>query len=169
MAELLIGCGNKREKVLFQAGSEAFTDLTTLDIDPNSGADVLHDLNVTPYPFEPDQFNEIHAYEVLEHLGRQGEWVAFFDQFQELWRILKPGGLLCATCPSISSRWAWGDPGHTRVIQPESLVFLSQANYREQVGRTAMTDYRHIWSGDFEPVHLDDNGETFSFVLKAVK
>lgn len=65
MAELLIGCGNKREKVLLQAGNEAFSDLTTLDIDPNSGADVLHDLNVTPYPFETDQFSEIHAYEVL--------------------------------------------------------------------------------------------------------
>lgn len=169
MAELLIGCGNQREKVLFQPGNEAFTALTTLDIDPNSGADVIHDLDVLPYPFGDEQFDEIHAYEVLEHCGRQGDWRFFFGQFSELWRIMKPGGWLCATCPSITSRWAWGDPGHTRVIQPESLVFLSQANYRDQVGRTAMTDYRHVWAGDFEPVHIHDDGESLQFVLKAVK
>lgn len=169
MAELLIGCGNQREKVLFQPGNETFTALTTLDIDPNSGADVIHDLDVLPYPFGDDQFDEIHAYEVLEHCGRQGDWRFFFGQFSELWRIMKPGGWLCATCPSTTSRWAWGDPGHTRVIQPESLVFLSQSNYRDQVGRTAMTDYRHVWADDFEPVHIQDDGESLQFVLKAVK
>ena len=169
MAELLIGCGNQREKMLSLPGKEAFTDLTTLDIDPDAGADVVHDLNVTPYPFEDDSFDEIPACEVLEHLGSQGDWRAFFAQFYELWRILKPDGHLIATCPSVSSRWAWGDPGHTRTIQPETLTFLSQDQYRQQVGVTSMTDYRHVWSGDFRPVHLNDDGESFGFVLRAIK
>lgn len=166
--ELLIGCGNRREKVCHLPGKEAWSELVTLDIDPDSGADVVHDLDVLPYPFADDQFDEIHASEVLEHTGRQGDWRFFFGQFSEFWRILKPGGVLCATCPSVESRWAWGDPGHTRVIQPESLLFLSQRQY-DQVGQTAMTDYRHVWSGDFEIAHQVDDGETFTFVLRAIK
>lgn len=169
MAELLIGCGNRRVKVCHAPGNEAFTDLTTLDIDPNSGADVIHDLNVIPYPFADDQFDEIHASEVLEHLGSQGDWRAFFAQFSELWRILKPGGVLCASCPSATSRWAWGDPGHTRLIQPESLTFLHQPAYTAQVGVTAMTDYRAVYRADFDLVAREDDGESFVFILQAVK
>jgi len=166
--ELLIGCGNRREKVLHRPGREEWTELVTLDIDPAAKPDVVHDLDVLPYPFADNTFDEIHASEVLEHCGRQGDWRFFFGQFAEFWRILKPGGVLCASCPSVTSRWAWGDPGHTRVIQPESLTFLSQAQYA-QVGKTAMTDYRHAYAADLVVLFKDDDGESFRFVLGAVK
>lgn len=168
MPELLIGCGNRRDKRLGSMSSPDWTELTTLDIDPNAGADVVHDLNVLPYPFADDQFDEIHAYEVLEHTGQQGDWRFFFAQFSEFWRMLKPDGLLCATCPSVASRWAWGDPGHTRVIQPETLIFLQQPQYA-QVGITSLTDYRAIYQADYDLAFSDDNGENFKFVLRAIK
>lgn len=169
MTELLIGCGNRREKVVYRPGNEAFTNLVTLDIDPDCGADVVHDLDVLPYPFADDTFDEIHASEVLEHTGRQGDWRFFFAQFSEFWRILKPGGWLCASCPSVTSRWVWADPGHTRVLQPESLVFLHQPTYAADVGKTAMTDYRGVYRADFDPVFVNDDGENFKFALAAVK
>lgn len=168
MPELLIGCGNRRDKRIAYEGGWGWSDLTTLDIDPDAGADVLHDLNDLPYPFADDQFDEIHAYEVLEHIGRQGDWRFFFAQFSEFWRILKPGGVLCATCPSASSRWAWGDPGHTRVIQPETLIFLQQPQYA-QVGITSLTDYRAVFQADFDLVLSEDDGESYRFGLRAVK
>jgi SAM-dependent methyltransferase len=168
MPELLIGCGNSRDKRVGDASNPGWNDLTTLDIDPHSGADVIHDLNTLPYPFADDHFDEIHAYEVLEHTGQQGDWRFFLAQFSEFWRILKPGGLLCATCPSVTSRWAWGDPGHTRLIQPETLVFLQQPRY-EQVGRTAMTDYRAFYQADFDLAFSEDNGQGFKFALRAIK
>lgn len=169
MSELLIGCGNRREKVLNTPNGLEFTSLTTLDIDPACGADVIHDLEVLPLPFEVDSFDEIHASEVLEHTGRQGDWRFFFAQFAEFWRILKPDGLICASCPSSQSRWAWGDPGHTRVIQPESLTFLDQTQYQRQVAKTAMTDYRAVWKADFAPAFINDDGTSFLFALRAVK
>lgn len=168
MTELLIGCGNRREKVAYQPGCETFDDLVTLDIDPNSGADVIHDLEVLPLPFGADTFDEIHASEVLEHTGRQGDWRFFFAQFAEFWRIMKPGAVFCASCPSVKSPWLWGDPGHSRAIQPESLVFLVQPQYA-QVGRTAMTDYRAVYRADFDIEWKGDDGENFKFVLRAVK
>lgn len=168
--ELLLGCGNNRaKKIYMDEKTSEWTNLTTIDMDPNCGADVTHDLNVTPWPFEDDTFDEIHAYEVLEHLGRQGDFVSFFAHFSEIYRILKPGGLLIGTTPSFHSRWVWGDPGHTRYFGPEHLVFLSQAEYTKQVGKSQMSDYRHVWKGDFQVVDIMEDSDDFQFVIEAVK
>lgn len=171
MPELLIGCGSNHAKRLPAPGRpKVWEALTTLDMNADHHPDVVHDLEVLPYPFESDSFDEVHAYEVLEHLGRQGDYRAFFAQFEELWRILKPGGYLCGSSPAKASPWLWGDPGHTRAITPECFVFLSQEEYRKQVGKTAITDYRFCYRGDFRPVILvPDHDGTFFFVLEAVK
>lgn len=166
--ELLIGCGSNLKKQVHQSGDGDFRNLTTLDIDGSHKPDVLHDLNVLPWPFEDNSFDEIHAYEVLEHLGQQGDYKSFFAHFSEIWRILKPSGTIYGSCPMWDSPWAWGDPGHRRVITKNSLIFLSQAEYA-QVGKTAITDYRSIYKADFEPLAYSENEHTFAFILKAIK
>lgn len=169
MSELLIGCGNSRiKKLTFSAITEEWKDLTTLDIDPSTKPDVVHSLDVLPLPFEDNSFDEIHAYEVLEHTGKQGDWRFFLDQFGEFHRILKPGGYFCATVPMWDSPWAWGDPGHTRVITKGSLVFLNLEEY-DQVGKTAMTDYRPFMKCDFVTLAVSENNDTMGFVLQARK
>ncbi len=142
--------------------------LTTLDMDPSTGADVIHDLDDLPYPFDGNSFSEIHAYEVLEHCGRQGDWRFFFNQFYEFWRILEPDGLFVATVPMWNSPWAWGDPGHTRVISRQSLIFLEQAQYA-QIGESPMTDYRPWWKGNFEMVGAPESEHKLAFILRAKK
>ncbi len=164
--QLLLGCGNSREKLLYINGENEWGELTTLDFYPECNPDVVHDLMELPLPFEAESFDEIHTYEVLEHTGRQGDWRFFFAQFTEFWRILKPEGLLFAKCPSPKSVWAWGDPSHSRVMQKEQLVFLSQAEYEAQVGKTPMSDFRHVYKADFEIVWTFDNDLTFAFTLK---
>jgi SAM-dependent methyltransferase len=106
---------------------------------------------------------------VLEHIGTQGDWRRFLEEFEEYWRILKPGGLLFATVPRWDTLWAWGDPGHTRVINEGTLIFLSQQAYRDQVGKTPMTDYRAWYKGNFHCVHQKNTESGFEFVLEAVK
>lgn len=168
-AELLIGCGNSREKRIALVGRpETFQNPTTLDLDPANGCDVAHDLCVTPYPFDDNQFDEIHAYEVLEHCGAQGDWKLFFAQFSEFWRILKPDGIMCATVPMWDSHWAWGDPGHTRVITRGSISYLDQDHY-EQIGKTSTSDYRAVWKGNFHVIGAQDSEHHFAFVLQAKK
>jgi len=166
---LLIGCGNKRDKRIRPAGSESWQNLVTLDIDPKCQPDTVWDLNSIPLPFEDNSFTEIHAYEVLEHVGTQGDYHFFFAQFYDFWRMLKPKGVLCVTVPLYKSQWAWGDPGHRRVIAPGSLVFLSQKEYETQVGVTAMSDYRDIWKGDFVVEYMQEAQENFLFALRALK
>jgi hypothetical protein len=123
-----------------------------------------------PYPFESDTFTEIHAYDVLEHQGRQGDWRFFFDQFSELWRILKHGGVLCGISPKMFSPWAWGDPGHTRIISPQCLNYLDQRAY-DDVGVSPVTDYRRYYKADFRLIGIDEKtlDHTWQFVLQAIK
>jgi SAM-dependent methyltransferase len=170
---LLLGAGHKRDKVLQspQTPEKDFSggELVTLDIDPSVSPDIVHDLDVLPYPFEDNSFDEVHAYEVLEHCGRQGDWKFFFAQFSEIWRILKPGGILCATVPAWDVLWSWGDPGHTRIINDGSLIFLCQPEYVKQSGRTSMTDYRPYYKADFMITAAGTERDTFAFVIEAVK
>lgn len=197
--ELLIGCGYRRNRLLDpylylspnarQAPAQRWGHVVAVDINPACKPDYVMDLekgfqtSQRPLPndfdlfrsigdvyweLKPDSFDEIHAYEVLEHLGRQGDVTQFLGDFDGLWDLLKPGGWLCASVPSRYSMWLWGDPGHRRAILPASLQFLSRPNY-DNVGRSPMSDYRGLFSGDWDVVYSYDNEETHSFILQAVK
>jgi SAM-dependent methyltransferase len=172
--ELLLGCGRTRDKRLVCPNNmqQAWLGLVTCDISPDVDADVVMNLEGgEEWPWDDDYFDEVHAYEVLEHLGRQGDVVRFFSTFADIYRVLKPGGFLAATVPSRFSPWLWADPGHTRAILPESLHFLKQETYAQCDGLhpTAMSDYRPIWSGDFDIIRSDDDKRLHRFILQAVK
>lgn len=165
--QLLLGCGNSRRKQM-HAGNPDWDDFVTVDIDPDCGADVIHDLGALPYPFGDSEFDEIHAYEVLEHVGAQGDWRFFFAQFTELHRILCADGHIFISVPSLKSEWLWGDPGHTRALPLATFSWLAQAHY-EQVGKTAATDYRSVWKGNLVTQAHADDGSSLRLVLQKVE
>src|SRR5262245_39645596 len=167
--QLLLGCGSRRDKAIYCEKSE-WNNLTTIDHNVDHNPDLVWDLNHRPLPFEDGSIDEIHAYEVLEHLGNGiGDYVSWFEEWSEWWRLLKPGGVVAGTSPSLSSRWLFGDPSHRRPVCPEMLTFLIQPEYTKQIGKTPMSDFRHIYRADFDSLLSEDNGQTFSFVLQAVK
>ena len=168
--ELLIGSGHSKKKLAHPIGCDSWDELVTLDINADTNPDVVHDLNVTPLPFDDNTFDEIHAYQVLEHIGRQGDYVSFFKEFSEYWRILKPWGKLTATVPSHDSVWAWGDPGHTRTIQKETLIFLCRSSYKQNIDAgSEMTDYSKLCKCNFVLEYAETKDWLFCFVLKAIK
>lgn len=86
--------------------------------------DVVHDLDVLPYPFADDSVDEIHMYHVLEHLN------APIRKIEEIYRILKPGGLLHMRVPHFSSMGAFTDVTHVRPFGALSFDCLEPDNYQ---------------------------------------
>ena len=70
--------------------------------------DIVHDLDLLPYPFKDNLADEIHLYHVLEHL--QGP----IKKLEELHRVLKPNGILHIRVPHFSSMGAFTDITHIR-------------------------------------------------------
>jgi predicted SAM-dependent methyltransferase len=68
--------------------------------------EVVHDLNVIPYPFEESSVDLIEADHVLEHLDRP------FEVMKELYRILKPGGELVVKVPHFSRGFTHAEHAH---------------------------------------------------------
>jgi SAM-dependent methyltransferase len=89
---LEVGCGDKwLGMALRQAG---FRDYTGLDVLP--GADIVGDIREwQALGIKPESFDVIIAFELIEHV----------DCVQELFDILRPGGLLMVTSPIPSMDW----------------------------------------------------------------
>lgn len=167
--ELLMGCGQSREKRLHIPGTtKEWKNLTTLDNNPDHNPDQCWDLRKLPLPIEDNTFDEIHAYEVLEHLYPQGDYKSFFAEFTEYHRILKPGGYMAITVPAPNSIWALGDPSHTRVMPGENFLFLSQQFYADNVGNNACSDFRYLYTADFN-VAIQPEEQTTLILLQAIK
>ena len=157
MKYLNLGCGERKIRY----------DEVGLDI--QEPCDVKWDLNNHPLPFEDEEFDEIYAFHVLEHIGVQGDWRFFFKEWSEYYRILKPDGLFKGIVPYYKSVWALGDPGHTRIFPDTYFLYLSQEQYERQVGKTGMADYRNAWSGDFKVLYAKcSDGKAFEFTLQKV-
>lgn len=127
MRVLHLGCGRKR---IAPVTSGQIIDIVSLDMDPTVQPDLLCCLGKDPIPLPDNSLDGAVAIHVLEHIGKQGEMKEWFAFWEELYRVLKPGGTLEFISPYWNSVWAWGDPTHVRVISSECLYFLNQENYK---------------------------------------
>ena len=90
-----LGCGKKKRD-----------GAIGVDWSDRHDADVIHDLNEFPYPFENSMFDEIYIDNTLEHLDD------VMRVMEEIYRICKPGGLVKVIVPYFRSVWASIDPTH---------------------------------------------------------
>ncbi len=152
---LILGYGGRFDRRIKWNGAheEDLRDgnnVTTHDYDPKHEAHFDIDLNKLPYDCWHDEtFDEIHAYEVLEHCGTQGDAAFFFDQFRELHRILRPGGLIAISVPDWQASVAWGVPDHKRVLPPGIFTFLSPTYEQRMKDVQGAGDYS-MWRGDMD-------------------
>lgn len=89
-------------------GRLCYPEAVNVDSVDLPGVDVVHDLDVFPWPFETESLDEVWASQVFEHVR---DPVGFM---REAHRILKPGGLLHITTPHWQSENAHTDPTHLR-------------------------------------------------------
>lgn len=89
------------------------------------------DLSVEKIPFDDNYFESVSAYDFLEHMPRvlnSGSGTIrfpFIDLMNEIWRVLKPGGLFYAVTPGYPRDEAFVDPTHVNVITRNSHIYFS--------------------------------------------
>lgn len=102
MRILNVGCGNKLVK---PAEGDLVVNHDRIKHRPE--VDVVHDLNVLPWPWPDESFDFIVACAVLEHLR-----IDLLQSIGECWRLLRPGGILHVKLPYWASDNSYADPTH---------------------------------------------------------
>ncbi len=99
-----------------------------LDMSPLPGIDVVHDLEVLPWPFADGEFDHVLCSHVLEHVPQRLPGYAgdgLLRVLEEIHRILAPGGILEVLVPVYHDPGYWMDPSHTRVITLHTFHWVS--------------------------------------------
>ena len=127
LSKLDLGCGpNTRE------GFEG------VDCTPFVGVKHVVDLKITPWPWADNSVAEAHSSHFVEHLTSL-ERVAFWN---ELYRVLVPGGTCQIIVPHWNSCRAYGDPTHQWPACSEFLWYYLSAEWR--AGNAPHTDAQHV-------------------------
>lgn len=103
-----VGCG-PRKKIPWAVG---------LDRVKTPDADVVHDINVYPWPFKDGTFDAVIASHVVEHVPDIVRWC------QEVHRICKDGALIHVACPHHSNPNAFMDPTHVHFLGYRSFDYF---------------------------------------------
>ncbi|MFA5139627.1 MAG: methyltransferase domain-containing protein [Elusimicrobiota bacterium] len=106
-----LGCGNRK-----RPGAMG------VDHNPESQADVIHSLDVFPYPFQTARFDTIIADNVLEHLEDIPRVM------EELHRICRPGGRVKIVAPYFRAPWSFIDPTHKHHFTVDSFSYFDPAH-----------------------------------------
>ncbi|MCL5039659.1 MAG: class I SAM-dependent methyltransferase [Firmicutes bacterium] len=99
-------------------GPNKISGATGVDLRPGPGVDVVHDLNVYPWPFANDEFDLVNASHVLEHLED------VIRAVEEIHRVTKPGGLVRVLVPHFSSADFFTDPTHRHAFGVRSFDYF---------------------------------------------
>ena len=105
---LNVGCGKKK-----------LDDQFGIDINPRSNADLICDLNKTPWELADSTFVEVHCHAVLEHLSN------FYGVMEEIWRVSRPDALVYIDVPHHTDTAAYTDPTHVNHLTSFSFDTLT--------------------------------------------
>ena len=104
---LHLGCGQSKKQ-----GSIG------IDILKNSQADIIHDLNKFPYPFRSNQFDEIFAENILEHLDNIPKVM------EEIHRICKNEAKIFISTSHFTSIDSFTDPTHKHFFTSRTFDYF---------------------------------------------
>lgn len=92
---LNLGCGRKPDP-----------GAVNLDLTPDTNPDVVHDLNIRPWPFPDNRFAAIRMMDVIEHLDD------VVGVMEEIHRVCRHGATVTITTPHFSCVNSFTDPTH---------------------------------------------------------
>jgi SAM-dependent methyltransferase len=153
-----LGCGNLPRNPL-KAGKVIGLDVSSEPPFPVQIGTIEY-LQVSPggrLPFESNQIHSVSAFDFLEHIPRSdrtpaGEFTnPFINIMNEIYRILKPGGIFLALTPCYPSPAAFIDPTHVNFIGETTHFYFSGPNHAKVKNYGFTGDFICIeaaWSDD---------------------
>ena len=120
-------------------------------------------LEVAPWPWKDSSVDYILAADIIEHLKDH------CLTMNEMWRVLKPGGIVEIYVPTTEGRGAFQDPNHKSFWNRNSFFYYEHGNaHRERFGDSYGVKARfEIISEDTE--NLQDHVVKLHIILRAVK
>lgn len=132
-----LGCGGRKIKGAVGLDRVAVTDV-----------DVVHDLNVFPYPFKDSCFEKIYMRHIVEHVDN------VLELMREAHRITKPGGIVEIDTPHFSSNNSYIDPTHKHHFSLLTFDFFCGKTEHSHVLGSATPLYRLVdRQVTFWPIH----------------
>lgn len=166
-------------KLDFGCGPNPREGFEGVDILPFGGK-VKHVLDIRqPWPWGESTVAEAHASHLLEHLTNFNDKWERVHFFNELWRVLVPGGKATIIIPHWCSNRYYGDPTHKEPFSEMGFYYLLRA-WRLDQGNAPHDDISnspHGYSCDFDatwgynvnPNFLNRNQEAQQFALSYYK
>jgi len=106
-----------------------------VNVDITEPCDVIWDLNKVPFPFKDDEFREVRAVDIIEHLSN---WEGALG---EIVRVTQNQGLVRIKVPYYV--WGLGHPNHRRVFSHNTFEILIKNNPRYGCGDFRVV-YKHF-------------------------
>ena len=113
--QLNLGSGNKKQDGYINIDNRS-------ECEPDLLCDVTEGL-----PFPDSTVDCVRAWDFLEHIPI-GKTIFVMD---EIWRVLKPGGVLNVYVPSTDGRGAFQDPTHVSFWNQNSFLYYTDDDYRK--------------------------------------
>ena len=142
MTKLNLGCGSK-----------LLTGYTNVDKFNLYKPDLVHDLEIFPYPFKDNSIDEIILSHVLEHIGQVPD--VFNSIIKELYRICKNDSIINISVPHPRHDEFISDPTHVRPITILGLsLYNKKLNKKWEEQKASNTPLALIHNVDFEIISV---------------
>lgn len=89
------------------------------------GVDLVHDVEIFPWPVPNEICNKILCSHIYEHIK---PWLSI-DFMNECWRIMKPEGQLLISTPYATSHGYYQDPTHCNPANESTWTYFDPAHF----------------------------------------
>jgi len=138
-------------KLYFGCGKHSVEGFLGVDRIKTEKSDIVHDMEVFPYPFEDNSVDEMILFNILEHLSNT------IKVMEELWRICRNGARLNISVPYFNSAGAFQDPTHKTFFTENTFDYFTES------GITPLSHFNYYTKARFKILKIKpDQKKLFS-------
>jgi hypothetical protein len=158
-----LGCGSKKKEGFIGVDKYKFP-----------GVDIVMDLGKEKWPWEDNSVEEVHCYNLIEHLTNLNQKYERIHFFNELYRVLKKGSQANISTPHWCSMRHYGDPTHCEPLSELGFFYLNEEWRRNNAPHTDIEWNENGYKCNFETswgysIRKDLNEKQEEEIMEAIK